>query len=564
MYKITLLFICFFASKVLIHSQIFIDEKFDDWNQVAMSYTDAKGDVNSSQIDIGEIKVSNDEERLFIYININKEINLQSGHHLSLAVDFDNNASTGLIINGIGAELVYDFGDRMGQLYLSGQTTFVYHNHIGLVSAPTVTSNTFELSIQRQIKISSLVANMGNIIKVSVFDDTASGDKAPNSQGLQYTFDGGLQSYSKKFAYKKASSELLRILSYNVLQDNIFDSSVTPSFKRVIAALQPDIMGFCEVYDHTAADVSTFVKSAIPNVPNWYTAEANPDIRIVSKYPITTSKSVDGNGVFVIKIENVQMVFIMTHLPCCDNETDRQKEIDKLMSFVRDIRYGISSLQVPINSPIVISGDMNLVGYSAQLNTLITGDISNNTSYGPDFKPDWDNTSLTDAQPFIPGKPFCFTWNNQFSTYPPGRLDFMFFTDSKMKLENAFVFDSALLSASEQTQLGVLKNDCTDISDHYPIIGDYNLQTSTNITESYIGNFSLSMDPLPTLQISNEYNDSNGSIIITDIMGRVTKTIPIQYGITNYQLSDYILPQNQWWIVSLRIKNQYFFKKFFY
>ena len=41
------------------------------------------------------------KKRLFIYININKEINLQSGHHLSLAVDFDNNASTGLIINGI-------------------------------------------------------------------------------------------------------------------------------------------------------------------------------------------------------------------------------------------------------------------------------------------------------------------------------------------------------------------------------------------------------------------------------------------------------------------------------
>ena len=42
--------------------------KFDDWNQVAMSYTDAKGDVNSSQIDIGEIKVSNDEEKT-IYLH---------------------------------------------------------------------------------------------------------------------------------------------------------------------------------------------------------------------------------------------------------------------------------------------------------------------------------------------------------------------------------------------------------------------------------------------------------------------------------------------------------------
>ena len=51
---------------------------------------------------------------------------------------------------------------------------------------------------------------------------------------------------------------------------------------------------------------------------------------------------------------------------------------------------------------------MNLVGYSAQLNTLITGDISIILPYGP-ISNRWDNTSLTDAQPFIPGKPFCFT-----------------------------------------------------------------------------------------------------------------------------------------------------------
>ena len=114
----------------------------------------------------------------------------------------------------------------------------------------------------------------------------------------------------------------------------------------------------------------------------------------------------------------------------------------------------------------------------------------------------------------------------------------MFFTDSKMKLENAFVFDSALLSASEQTQLGVLKTIALIFSDHYPImvtIISKHRQTSQNLHWKFFFIYGSIAD----LQISNEYNDSNGSIIITDIMGRVTKNYT--YTIRNLPIINYLI-----------------------
>ena len=50
---------------------------------------------------------------------------------------------------------------------------------------------------------------------------------------------------------------------------------------------------------------------------------------------------------------------------------------------------------------------MNLVGYSAQLNTLITGDISI-ILLRAGFQTGLGQYSLTDAQPFIPGKTILF------------------------------------------------------------------------------------------------------------------------------------------------------------
>ena len=69
---------------------------------------------------------------------------------------------------------------------------------------PTVTSNTFELSIQRQIKISSLVANMEILSRCQYLMIPLPVIKHPIAKVCKYTFDGGLQSYSKKNLHIKS------------------------------------------------------------------------------------------------------------------------------------------------------------------------------------------------------------------------------------------------------------------------------------------------------------------------------------------------------------------------
>ena len=80
-----------------------------------------------------------------------------------------------------------------------------------------------------------------------------------------------------------------------------------------------------------------------------------------------------------------------------------------MMKFLRDAKEGIGPIPLEANTPIVIVGDMNLVGFNEQLETLLTGDIFDEVTHGLDFNPDWDGNALLDSQPYIPGLPLFST-----------------------------------------------------------------------------------------------------------------------------------------------------------
>ena len=92
---------------------------------------------------------------------------------------------------------------------------------------------------------------------------------------------------------------------------------------------------------------------------------------------------------------------IVAHPPCCSNDQGRQDEIDAFMAFLRESKDG-GEFDIAEDTPIVIVGDMNLVGLNQQVKTLLTGDIINEIEYGQDFLPDWDGTALEDVKPFNP------------------------------------------------------------------------------------------------------------------------------------------------------------------
>lgn len=453
---------------------------------------------------------------------MNKEINIQENNNLTVFIDLDNNSATGINKNGIGADFVYFLGTRSGRIYNGLSTYTIFHNEIGLVTSPTVTSEIFEMSIQRTFSIGNIPYKMSDIIKVIISDEGIAGDKAPDSNGgYSFIFDKNKRFIPETFSIKKEKAEYLRVLSYNVLRDNFFEPSLQQNYRRIFKGLSPDIIGFCEIYDRSPEQTAALVESHLPSTGNqkWYYDGTSPDIRVVSRYPIINSRSINGNGAFLIDLGKSKLVFIVAHLPCCNNELQRQQEVDNIMSFIRGIKFGISPFQVPQNTPVIVVGDMNLVGLRQQQKTLLTGNIADNSSYGPDFDPDWDDTELEDAIPLTNNLPFTFTWYNDFGTYSAGRLDYLIYSGSVVELKNSFALWPPSLTAEQLSSSGLQINDVQIASDHLPLIGDFLLPGFSSATHS-----EKTKMPFDYLLLNDQliFNSLlTGRVIVTDISGRV-------------------------------------------
>ena len=88
------------------------------------------------------------------------------------------------------------------------------------------------------------------------------------------------------------------------------------------------------------------------------------------------------------------MLCINAHMPCCDNDDGRQWESDAVVAFVRDAYLPGGTLTLNVDVPVLICGDLNMVGLAQQVETLVTGDIVHNDWYGDDASPDPDGTDL--------------------------------------------------------------------------------------------------------------------------------------------------------------------------
>ena len=80
---------------------------------------------------------------------------------------------------------------------------------------------------------------------------------------------------------------------------------------------------------------------------------------------------------------------------------------------------------------------MNLVGDRSQQLSLVTGNIQNESIFGPDFSPDWDGSAFVDAKLYSTHEPLAVTWINPFSSFSPGRLDYLLYTASVMNYTTA-------------------------------------------------------------------------------------------------------------------------------
>lgn len=462
-----------FASGLYAQTPITVDGSFADWAHVPVAYTSPSGTGVPGQIDFGQLQIANDQQFLYVRVELGKEIVLQESNNLQLLIDTDLNSATGTQFNGIGAELIWSFGQRSGLRQLPGSSTPISHSDIRLRSGPTVSSTVFEFCVDRHTQINGTALFPNNSIRVLLRDGT-SGDRIPLAGDVvTYTFQSGSVP-ADPIAFGRDDAADLRVVTWNVRNDGLWNSTHAPRFGRILSSLQPDILSLQEIYGHTAAETVSVVSSWLPGT--WYTA-SNSDCKTLSRFPILGSWAVSSNSVALIDTAakfGRPTLLINLHLPCCDNNSSRQSQIDQTLAFIRQAKNPGGVLTLEPGTPIIVTGDLNLVTFASQLDSLVNGQIVNQATHGPAFDPDWDGQPFKVLNSRHSDKRMGYTWRNDLSTYSPGALDFHIYTGSVLQVPKHFLVNTTAMSNARLNSNGLLWNDSW-ASDHYAYVADYRI-----------------------------------------------------------------------------------------
>ncbi len=314
-----------------------------------------------------------------------------------------------------------------------------------------------------------------------------------------------VSSTSVTFAQVRGSTQFdrwdpqdVRIVSYNLHGDLDPYNFSQDGFSRIISAINPDIVVFEEVTgnDSEALQFADWLDHHLPtsgwNVHLGMVAGIRSLVAShlpMSMQEIDTTPASSTRGVTMSLVDLPDNLFLRdayilgVHFKCCDygdEDIKRQKSADAIATWMGDARFAGSNIDLPWGTPMILTGDMNLVGGPQPELTLITGDVIEEADYCFDVKGDWDNTDLLDVVPTDPNTGDTFTWQGS-GSWPPSNLDRLMVTESVMQIGNTFVLNTDTMSNTELKLLGLNASDTlfSTTSDHLPIVMDFqpNLQT---------------------------------------------------------------------------------------
>jgi hypothetical protein len=347
----------------------------------------------------------------------------------------------------------------------------------------------------------------GNVISFRLEDNGFNGDEAPNELGgIDYNIDNSIITERPEFDLDIDPNSTFRFMTYNIENDQLFEPFRKQNFRRIFQAINPDVIALQEVRDFNSSETMQLIEEFFPGT--WYHKKHGFDIVTISRFPINFSENINGNGAFYLDINGKEVLLVNCHLPCCENDTDRQGEVDGIMRYIREAKDGNEDYLLSDDTPIIIAGDMNFVGDNDQPNTFLTGDIFSNGTYGPDFIPDWDGTNLEDLDASVTGALTNFTWINPFGSFFPGKLDWVIYTGSQMKVQNSFSLWTPALTNSELNKYELSSGDILNAADHLPVVADFNFSTVS--TDDFI---SLEVNIFPNPVSDNMYIELGESLL---------------------------------------------------
>jgi endonuclease/exonuclease/phosphatase family metal-dependent hydrolase len=384
----------------------------------------------------GDVRVFCTADRVHIYIRLESAVVLQAGSDVSVYLDADGDPGTGLSRPPVGAEFRWDAGLRTGVAFTAAGEVArtIRYTDLEWISAPVMDSSEFEVSMRRQDAMATnctvMVERNGVILGVA---------SAPY----------GNKTFERKVSPDRSVHADFRLMAYNVLRDDLLDApDKKDRFLAEFAELQPDVICFTEVYNHSAEDVRLRVAEVLP-----YMTEASGNIwdcRIVSRYPIVFAQAFTRSHAARVRSPDgsVDKMVITAHFSCCSASGSRQTEMSVISTFIARLRSG-ELPGVPPDLPVILAGDLNLVRDDA----ANFADFQNVTALRPLRAMHLDRNED-------------YTWRNDSAAvsapYSPGRLDYILSGDGLVAL-HAFVYESEYPP-----------------SDHLPVIADFATDADRN------------------------------------------------------------------------------------
>ena len=526
-----------FSSLLYSGHPITIDGLFDDWAEVDVSYSDSQGD--GADADFADIKITYDNDFLFIYFNVHDgEYLMQDWNEFHLYIDADNDTTTGYFINGIGAELDWLFGDRSGSYYIMDGIIDIYQNDLTLRMAPTITNHEFEICISRNSNVLTMDGTQVLVEgKVILTDTGQNADQIPDENGgISFSIGEDYIMPPTPITFDKRDETDIRLVTHNVWSSSLLDSYYQEYFQRIYQALDPDIVALQEMYENTNQLHSLF-NDWFPD-EQWYVSSQFRDNIIISKYPVLEEDYFTSSERTMVALLNTDdelgsdLIIFNSHLACCDNDESRQYDADEFVSNWRDWREnGNGPFSMDENTPFVYVGDFNLVGYRQQLTTFTEGDIEDENTFGDDYNLDWDNTSIADLFSRHSHIRMGYTWRRDNSSFSPGKLDYVLYTDSVLDTSKHFVFNTLTMDSASLAEYGLEAMDSYNSSDHSPRVLDIKIPADVEIGEAVVPkNIKISapypnpFNPQTAIQIELNENMHLYAAVF-DINGRVVKQL---------------------------------------
>ena len=526
-----------FSSFLYSGHPITIDGLFDDWAEVDISYSDSQGD--GVDADFADIKITYDNDFLFIYFNVHDgEYLMQDWNEFHLYIDADNDTTTGYYINGIGAEMDWLFGDRSGSYYIMDGIIDIYQNDLTLRMAPTITNHEFEICISRNSNVLTMDGTQVLVEgKVILTDTGPNADQIPDENGgISFSIGEDYIMPPTPISFDKRDETDIRLVTHNVWNSSLLDPNYEVYFQRIYQALDPDIVALQEMYENTNQLHSLF-NDWFPD-EQWYVSSQFRDNIIISKYPVLEEDYFTSSERTMVAMLNTEddlgsnLMIFNAHLACCNNDESRQYDADEFVSNWRDWRENDNGpFTLTEGTPFVYVGDFNLVGYRQQLTTFTEGDIEDENTFGDDYNLDWDNTSIADLFSRHSHIRMGYTWRWDNSSFSPGKLDYVLYTDSVLDTSKHFVFNTLTMDSASLAEYGLEEMDSYNSSDHSPRVLDIKIPADVEIGEAVIPkNIKISapypnpFNPQTAIQIELNENMHLYAAVF-DINGRVVKQL---------------------------------------